>query len=580
MKQQPRYGWMVSVLLLCGLIGFTGTGRIPLMQPEILPGTPLPVRDSAYLRSQITYSRQYPFIRYQLNYPEWKDSLALGSFFRALSRSDRKKVKVLHIGDSHVQADFVTGEIRDRMQQTFGPGGRGFVFPYAAAGTHNTRDYRTWSYGVWKYARNIQTTPEFTLGLTGATIYTEDANAGFRFQFREGFIQQKDLVLKIYCDKNIRSFDALIIYPGGDTLLVNCHTEDGLPYSKILLPAPPVDFTMRLVPHSEESVYFQCYGLSIENIQAQGILYSSVGINGAGYTALLRQGLMPEQLREINPDLVVIDLGANDFYPRVIDQPVFEENLKNIVRIIRGVCPGISILVTCSQDIYCRKRNVAECKRFAAIARNIAFEMQCGFYDYYRISGGQYAMNKWYQNQLAKPDRVHLTAAGYSVKGQLYSNAYLNAYCLWLGGVRDSFLLSDIGIPESVAPAREESGPPAGATKYTVRSGDNLGSIARRHGISIAQLKTWNGLASDNIRIGQVLYVKPKSGTSTSPATAPAKEIPKTQPARSTGKVYVVRSGDTLWGIARNNHCTVEEIKSLNGIRSEALKPGMKLTLP
>ncbi len=587
MKRTVYFIGIISSIILCLLAGFKSNIKsmeIPSIQPE---GKILPVRDSAYIQSALKYNRTYSFIQYPLNTPEWKDSSALNQFFTALSRSDKRKAKVLHIGDSHVQADFFTGEIRDRIQQVFGAGGRGLIFPYASAGTHGTRDYRTYSYGIWKYAKNIQSLPELTIGLTGATIYTEDITAGFRFEFREGFIQEKDLILKIYCDKGPRSFDAQVIYPGGDTILVNCSSNDGLPYAKVLLPRAPIDFSIRFIQNSEESSYFQCYGLSIENISQQGVLYHSVGINGAGYTALLRQGLMPEQLKEISPDLVVIDLGANDFYPKIIDQPVFEENLKEIVKIIRGVCPGTSILVTCSQDIYCRKRNVAECKRFAAIARSVAFEMDCAFYDYYRISGGQFAMNKWYQNKLAKPDRVHLTAAGYAVKGELYFNAFLNAYLKWMKGERDSFIIPE-SLISSIVPIMKsaESVTTGGYTqKYTVRSGDNLGSIAQRYGVSISQLKSWNGLRTDQIRIGQVLKISasvasPKTGVEQS-APVQLKTVPKSGgAANSSTNIYTVKSGDTLWGIAQAHSCTVEQIKVLNGISSSALKPGMKIKLP
>lgn len=539
------------------------------------------VQDSTYIKSRSVYSKKYPFIRYELNYPEWQDSLALTTFYKALSRADKRKVKVLHIGDSHVQADFFTGEIRDQMQYIFGHGGRGMVFPYAAAGTHATRDYRTWSFGVWRFARNIQSNPEFTLGISGATIYTEDVQAGFRFQFRDGFIEDKDLVLKLYCDKNERVFDAQIIYPSGDTIPIQCSIEDGLPYAKIVLPSPPKDFTIRLDRNSEKATYFQCYGLSIESISGKGLLYHSVGINGAGYTAILRQGLMPEQIREINPDLVVVDLGANDFYPKIIDQPVFEENLRNVVRVIRAVCPTVSILVTCSQDIYCRKRNVAECKRFAAIARNIAFEMNCGFYDYYRISGGQYAMNKWYQHQLAKPDRVHLTANGYAIKGELYVQAYLNGFLQWMRGSKDAFILDEIPEPAQSLPVSGDA-LPVNSTKYIVKSGDNLGSIAQRFGVTVTQLKKWNALNSDRISIGQKLVVNQSATASPIPKPAEAKPEVKSPADKSVvaKTVYTVRSGDSLWSIAQKHGTTVEKIRKLNALNSDALKPGMKIKLP
>jgi membrane-bound lytic murein transglycosylase D len=173
------------------------------------------------------------------------------------------------------------------------------------------------------------------------------------------------------------------------------------------------------------------------------------------------------------------------------------------------------------------------------------------------------------------------------VKGELYLNAFLNAYLKWMKGERDSFLIPE-SLVSSIVPAVKpvESTAPLGtAQKYTVRSGDNLGSIAQRYGVSVSQLKSWNGLRSDQIRIGQVLKISasaapPKTVVEKS-ATVQPKSVPKPGGASSSGsKIYTVKSGDTLWGIAQAHACTVEQIKVLNGISSSALKPGMKIKLP
>lgn len=51
------------------------------------------------------------------------------------------------------------------------------------------------------------------------------------------------------------------------------------------------------------------------------------------------------------------------------------------------------------------------------------------------------------------------------------------------------------------------SKPAAGYSTYKVKSGDYLGRIASKHGVTVSQLKKWNGLKSDNIRPGQVLKI-------------------------------------------------------------------------
>src|SRR5208337_1895586 len=110
---------------------------------------------------------------------------SVSGVFSKLKQTKSNKLKVLHIGDSHVQADIFTGYIRDELQNVFGEGGRGFVFPYAAASTHAAYDYRTSCKGKWDYSRNIQPYPVYDIGITGATIHTEDSTASFKLVFNK-----------------------------------------------------------------------------------------------------------------------------------------------------------------------------------------------------------------------------------------------------------------------------------------------------------------------------------------------------------------------------------------------------------
>jgi membrane-bound lytic murein transglycosylase D len=108
---------------------------------------------------------------------------------------------------------------------------------------------------------------------------------------------------------------------------------------------------------------------------------------------------------------------------------------------------------------------------------------------------------------------------------------------------------------------------------HIVKSGENLGLIASKYKCTVADLKKWNNLKSDNIHPNQKLLVsKPGSRD-----TASNMETSQTTPE---GYIYhIVRKGDTLWDIARlYKGVTVEQIKRLNNIQnSNRLKPGQKL---
>ncbi len=113
--------------------------------------------------------------------------------------------------------------------------------------------------------------------------------------------------------------------------------------------------------------------------------------------------------------------------------------------------------------------------------------------------------------------------------------------------------------------------------RYRVKSGDYLGKIADKYGVSVRNLKSWNNLRSNNLKIGQRLTVHPRKLPSSngSSSSKPKKVIDM------TGKnVYTVASGDSLWTIAQKfDGVTVDKIKKWNDISNNNLKIGMKLVV-
>lgn len=140
---------------------------------------------------------------------------------------------------------------------------------------------------------------------------------------------------------------------------------------------------------------------------------------------------------------------------------------------------------------------------------------------------------------------------------------------------------SRVGKSELEAIAKAIQGDTYGRERvvYRVKSGDVLGSIALRHGVTVSQLKKWNNLRSDIIRSGQRLDVWVKgSGTTTLAATRPK---PATTTTNLQGaRTYTVQPGDTLWEISRKfDGLTIEKIKQLNKLANNKIHPGQTLVI-
>lgn len=114
---------------------------------------------------------------------------------------------------------------------------------------------------------------------------------------------------------------------------------------------------------------------------------------------------------------------------------------------------------------------------------------------------------------------------------------------------------------------------------YKVRSGDVLGSIALRYHVRVNDIKKWNNLRSNTIRIGQRLniWLKPSQAT----VLASARNTGSSQPAPiPDSKTYVVQPGDTLWDISRKfDGLTIEKLKSLNNLNGNKIHAGQRLVL-
>ncbi|GMN07876.1 hypothetical protein MTsPCn5_32650 [Croceitalea sp. MTPC5] len=117
--------------------------------------------------------------------------------------------------------------------------------------------------------------------------------------------------------------------------------------------------------------------------------------------------------------------------------------------------------------------------------------------------------------------------------------------------------------------------------RYKVKSGDYLGKIAERYGVGVSQIKRWNGLRSNNLRIGQRLTIYPRNSVATVAShSAKASSTKSVSLPKDPKKVHVVQSGDSLWTISRKYPgVTIENLKKWNGIRGNNLKPGTKLRL-
>ena len=117
---------------------------------------------------------------------------------------------------------------------------------------------------------------------------------------------------------------------------------------------------------------------------------------------------------------------------------------------------------------------------------------------------------------------------------------------------------------------------------YKVRSGDYLGKIAANHQVRVEDIRHWNRIRGNTIHVGQTLaiYVTPNQKSSINNQLAKADTGSSKAVEIQGSKVYYVQPGDTLWDISKKHGgISIDQIKKLNQLTSNNIKPGQKLVL-
>ena len=503
------------------------------------------ITDSVFLKKSMGYSIQNPYIQYDKNTLEWYDKEAIYPFFEKLKNAKNKKVKILHIGDSHIQPDICTGVTRNKLQQVFGYGGRGLVFPYQVAGTASAYDYTAYGTGNWISSKNVEYKPKLNLGLSGISIFTKDSTAGFKiiFKNKHATIRPEFTKIKVYCHKSPESFSLKVsTNSSGYEKIIDFKNSDGLPYIELELPKSSDSLIFKVAKTAPNQNFFECYGVEIENIEDEGVEYMSVGIAGAAYQSIFYQNKMKEQLEAIQPDLVIFDLGVNNFFKGPFDYQFVMGCLNQMIQFVKNTCPNASFILPNSQDIYYKNRNVVNCMEYSLLTRLVAKEQKVALYDYFNITGGLHSMLNWSKDGLSNKDQCHLSGTGYRFKGELLFNGIMNGYLTFLNSKKENNLVFEVNqdtlnnrkwvIDKSIAKSCKLIEVEDKLTKYNVenlnqpqkvntskiskvkdvviyvKEGDTLQKLATKNNISVEELKRLNSLKSDKLIIGQKLKIK------------------------------------------------------------------------
>ena len=377
---------------------------------------------------KLEINTSYSFLNKKSNIIQYQNKSDFSHLIEKWNAKEYQPIVIAHFGDSHIQNGYLVASAREKLQALKGKGGRGMIFPYAIAKTYSQDDYTTTFTGNWATANSMQYSPKIPLGISGFAAKTSDPYASFSFKFSKP-LDPGPKKVRIFLTTT--SYDYHIEVSSGeknesidlDTLQPNFGS-----YVDLNLPEINDSLTITLTNKSDQLEEITIHGVSIENNNNQsGIVYHNLGVGGAAYNAINAQLLFSQQIPSIQPDLIILDYGTNDIiYKNSIPENHTDTVIKTIEK-IRAAYPDAAILLTSTQDMNFKGKNISVGKIFARLMKKIALDNHCLFYDWYQVSGDRNTMKLWQAEHLSQTDNIHLNIKGYQLKGSLFADALVGS---------------------------------------------------------------------------------------------------------------------------------------------------------
>jgi len=358
----------------------------------------------------------------------------LAGFFHSLAELSQGKrqhhVHVLWLGDSHTNADFLSGAVRSALRDAFGDGGPGFVRigtkPYRHEGMKLGRD------GAWNIdpdppaRRSLQDDGVFGLSGTRA-VPLADASWSAQAVARDA---PADEPARFELSYNLPAGSSFLLELGTHKLRVDAKTAADVAASGIahLTLTAPFKSQLRLGPERGAP---RLFGVIVERTAKAGVVLDTLGIDGARLETPLawNEAAFVDEVARRSPELFVVAFGTNEAFDAVkVDR--YANHLRDLVGRLRAGAPHASCLVLGPTDAPLGDGSLPRVAEVTAVLQRAAAPLGCSFVSLQQLMGGEgsFAKGMRAKERLARPDKLHLTPKGYQELGAALSKQLLDAY--------------------------------------------------------------------------------------------------------------------------------------------------------
>lgn len=387
----------------------------------------------------------------------------LAGFYRALGdlktglRSE--PVTVLHLGDSHIAADRLSGDLRNLFQARFGDAGRGTMMPGYPFPYYKARGVSFAKSGHWKAANSFKGDPG-PYGLSGVRLTAQKKDASLSLDISDGAAEWAEATFAKHPDGG----DVTVSFGGAKRTLSTRGASGETAHVRIESKGRKLVLTT--LGNDPVSVLSWTVGQN-----RPGLRYVNFGIPGATADTPRRwnKALVTEGLSRIKPDLIVLGYGTNEGFNDALDVAGYKTRVTQLLGQLRDGAPHASVLVMGPPDSarlprFARKaakktppgcvslsvgdiENYTQLKsakssklaqwhappsldRVRGVLKTVAADANAYFWDWSKVMGGPCGIHEWANAEppLAASDHVHLRVRGAKRSAQVLFSEIMKGF--------------------------------------------------------------------------------------------------------------------------------------------------------
>ncbi len=418
---------------------------------------------SAYLKdSSVVYYQPLDIkpgeVTRKLEFPG-NNKKVLYPFFEELSslKLSNKLIRVLHYGDSQIEADRMTSYIRSKLQYQFGGSGPGlipaiqpygFLSPVVSESSGDWKRYAGFArrdsmvkhsrYGVLASFSRFSPLPE--IPDQSDSIQNQDTV----FVNKKEYLASLTIKHSPYAVNSVKRYSQARLFYGYNTKPFNLKLFAGeeLLSDNMLIPSENMQLKKWKFANTPSYLYLEFKGEDSPDIYAmaidgnRGVAVDNIALRGSGGIIFTNSSnsLLASIYQKLNVKLVILQFGGN-ITPHILENyDYYERSFYRQLTTLKRLIPDVSIIVIGLADMSLKEKDIYVSYPNVTLIRDAlkkaSFKADCAFWDMYEAMGGENSMPSWVfaEPPLAEKDFVHFTVRGSRIIAQMFYRALMLEY--------------------------------------------------------------------------------------------------------------------------------------------------------